>query len=125
MAITVMDSANYSVMRLVRAAPLPDRAMANWRPLSARESRAFQTTTPIADSTPLPPVRYCSGMSSRSRIRVPAKKPRSWAVTLIRNRGVLLGYVEAPDQKAAELVAAKAFMLNEWQRKRLLVRERI
>jgi hypothetical protein len=65
-------------------------------------------------------------MSSRSRIRVPAKKkPRSWAVTLIRNRGVLLGYVEAPDSKAAELVAAKSFTLNEWQRKRLLVRERV
>ena len=64
-------------------------------------------------------------MSSRSRIRVPAKKkPRSWAVTLIRNRGVLLGYVEAPDSKA-ELVAAKSFTLNEWQRKRLLVRERV
>jgi hypothetical protein len=28
------------------------------------------------------------------------------------------------DQKAAELVAAKAFMLSEWQRKRLLIRER-
>jgi hypothetical protein len=64
-------------------------------------------------------------MSSRSRIKVPAKKPHSWAVTLIKNRGVLLGYVEAPDQKAAELVAAKAFTLSEWQRKRLLVRERI
>jgi hypothetical protein len=38
---------------------------------------------------------------------------------------VLLGFVEAPDQKAAELAAAKAFTLSEWQRKRLLVRERI
>jgi hypothetical protein len=38
---------------------------------------------------------------------------------------VLLGYIEALDQKAAELAATKAFMLNEWQRKRLLVRERI
>jgi hypothetical protein len=44
-------------------------------------------------------------MSSRSRIRVPAKKPRSWAVTLIKNRGVLLGFVEAPDEKTAELAA--------------------
>jgi hypothetical protein len=78
------------------------------------------------DSTPPPPVRYCPGMSRRrSRIRVPAKKPRSWAITLIKNRGVLLGFVEAPDQKAAELVAAKAFMLSDWQRKRLLVRERL
>jgi hypothetical protein len=31
------------------------------------------------------------------------------------------GYVEG---KNAELVAAKAFMLSEWQRKRLLIRER-
>jgi hypothetical protein len=62
----------------------------------------------------------------RSRIRAPAKKqPRSWAVTLIKNRGVFLGYVEAPDEKAAELMAAKAFTLDEWQRKRLLVRERL
>ena len=61
----------------------------------------------------------------RSRIRAPAKKqPRSWAVTLIKNRGVFLGYVEAPDEKAAELMAAKAFTLDEWQRKRLIVRER-
>ena len=61
----------------------------------------------------------------RSRIRVPAKKqPRSWAITLIKNRGVFLGYVEAPDEKAAELMAAKAFTLDEWQRKRLIVRER-
>jgi hypothetical protein len=36
-----------------------------------------------------------------------------------------LGYVDAPDQKAAEIAAAKAFMLTEWQRKRLLVRERL
>jgi hypothetical protein len=35
-----------------------------------------------------------------------------------------LGFVEAPDQKAAELMAAKAFTLSEWQRKRLLARER-
>ena len=62
-------------------------------------------------------------MSSRSRIKVPAKKLRSWAVTLIKNRGVFLGFVA--DQKAAELAAAKAFTLSEWQRKRLLVRERI
>jgi hypothetical protein len=39
-------------------------------------------------------------------------------------RGVFLGVVEAPDEKAAELMAAKAFTLSEWQRKRLLVRER-
>jgi hypothetical protein len=62
--------------------------------------------------------------SLRSRIRVPSKKLRTWAVTLIRNRGLLVGFVEARDERAAELAAAIAFMLSEWQRKRLLVRER-
>jgi hypothetical protein len=63
-------------------------------------------------------------MSLRSRIRMPAKKPLSWHVTLIENRGVYLGTVEAPNEKTAELAAAKAFTLSEWQRKQLLVRER-
>ena len=41
----------------------------------------------------------------------------SWAVTL---------NFEAPDEKAAESPrAAKSLMLSEWQRKRLLVRERL
>jgi hypothetical protein len=64
-------------------------------------------------------------MSSRSRIRVPAKKPRNWAVTLIKNRAVLLGYIEAPDAEAAELMALQRFTLDEWQSKRLLIRERL
>jgi hypothetical protein len=59
----------------------------------------------------------------RSRIKVPAM-PRSWGVTLIKNKGVFLGFVDAPDAKAAEFAAVKAFTLSEWQRKRLLVRER-
>ena len=56
---------------------------------------------------------------------MPAKKPRSWAVTLIKTGACFSGYVEAPDEKAAELAAAKAFTLSEWQRKRLLIRERV
>jgi hypothetical protein len=66
-----------------------------------------------------------SKLRLRSNNKSKAPPLRSWAVTLIRNRGVLLGNVQAPDPKAAELVAAKAFMLSEWQRKRLLVRERV
>jgi hypothetical protein len=67
-----------------------------------------------------------SSLRSRVRAKSTAKGPpvRSWAVTLIKNRGVFLGVVEAPDEKAAELMAAKAFMLSDWQRKRLLLRER-
>jgi hypothetical protein len=68
-----------------------------------------------------------SSLRSRVRAKSTAKEPpvRSWAVTLIKNRGVFLGFVEAPNEKAAELVAAKAFTLSDWQRKRLLVRERL
>jgi hypothetical protein len=65
-----------------------------------------------------------SKLRLRSNNKPQAPPVRSWAVTLIKNRGVFLGFVEARDQKAAELAAAKAFMLSEWQRKRLLVRER-
>jgi hypothetical protein len=43
---------------------------------------------------------------------------------LIRNRGQLLGYVEAPDRNAAEAAAVKAFALSDFQRKQLLLRER-
>ena len=61
-------------------------------------------------------------MSLRSRIKVPSKKPRTWGVSLIRSRA---RFVEAPDAKAAELAAVKQFELDEWKRKRLLVRERL
>jgi hypothetical protein len=48
----------------------------------------------------------CSGVMSSLRLhtkaKAKAKTPRSWAVTLIKNRGVFLGFVEAPDQKAAD-----------------------
>ena len=66
-----------------------------------------------------------SSLRSRTKAKAKAKPPRSWAITLIKNRGVFLGFVEAPDEKAAELMAAKAFALSEWQRKRLIVRKRL
>ena len=77
-----------------------------------------------ANNKRLDPYSITSSLRSRTKA-TEAKPSRSWAVTLIKNRGVFLGFVEAPDQKAAELAAAKAFTLSEWQRKRLLVRERI
>jgi hypothetical protein len=46
--------------------------------------------------------------------------PRSWRVTLIRNGGELLGYVDAADSTAAELAAIQAFDLSEADRKRLM-----
>jgi hypothetical protein len=53
-----------------------------------------------------------------------AKKNRSWAVSLIRKRGEILGVVEAPDRKAAEAAAVVRFNLSEEQRGRLVVQER-
>jgi N-acyl-D-aspartate/D-glutamate deacylase len=78
-----------------------------------------------ANNKRLDPYSITSSLRSRTKATATAKPSRSWAVTLIKNRGVLLGFVEAPDQKAAELAAAKAFTLSEWPRKWLLVRERI
>ena len=66
-------------------------------------------------------------MSLRLRSRAKSSKApelRSWDVVLIRNRGQLLGYVEAPDRNAAEAAAVKAFALSDFQRKQLLLRER-
>jgi hypothetical protein len=59
-------------------------------------------------------------------MRSPMKKAklRSWAATILRQRGQFLGYVAAADAKAAEAAAAALFDLDEAQRKRLVVRER-
>jgi hypothetical protein len=48
---------------------------------------------------------------------------RRWAISIIRSRGQFLGFVSAPDEAAAEDLAAVVFDLNEWQRRRLLIRE--
>ena len=42
---------------------------------------------------------------------------------LIRSKGEVLGTVEAANSQAAEKVAAIQFELDEFQRRRLLVRE--
>ena len=46
-----------------------------------------------------------------------------WRIVLIRSKGEVLGTVEAADPQAAEKVAAIQFELDEFQRRRLLVRE--
>ena len=45
-------------------------------------------------------------------------EPRSWRVSLLRQRAT----VEASDERAAEAAAVAQFDLNEEQRKRLVVR---
>jgi len=48
---------------------------------------------------------------------------QAWRIVIMRNRGQVLGIVQAPDLKKAEAAAVRAFMLTEDQRKRLLVQE--
>ena len=48
---------------------------------------------------------------------------RRFRIVLIRSKGEVLGTVEAADPQAAEKVAAIQFELDEFQRRRLLVRE--
>ena len=50
---------------------------------------------------------------------------RSWRVIIIRSKGEYLGSVEAPDREQAETVAIKQFDLDQDQRSRLLIRERL
>jgi hypothetical protein len=58
----------------------------------------------------------------------PKKKPpketlRSWRVSILRQRVQYIGTVKAPDARAAEAAAVKQFLLDDEQRKRLVVRE--
>jgi len=60
--------------------------------------------------------------------RTNPKKPanlRSGRVIIRRSRGEYLGSVEAPDRQRAEAVAIKQFELDDDQRRRLLIRERL
>jgi hypothetical protein len=63
-------------------------------------------------------------------MKSPKKKPsgaklRNWRVAIMRARAHGLGTVAAPDQKAAEDEAVRAFLLSEDdERKHLLILER-
>jgi hypothetical protein len=50
---------------------------------------------------------------------------RSWRVIVICSKGEYLGSVEAADRDRAEAVAIKQFDLDQDQRSRLLIRERL
>jgi len=51
-----------------------------------------------------------------------AAKLRNCRVSILRNRAEYLGTVQAPDERAAESVAAETFKLDGERRKRLTVR---
>jgi hypothetical protein len=65
--------------------------------------------------------------SRRSKKDSPAKlagrMKRRWRVILLRNKGEILGHVEASDVASAKAVAVVQFDLNEIQRTRIIVQE--
>ena len=63
-------------------------------------------------------------MSRRTHPKEPANL-RSWRVIIMRSKGEHIGTVEAPDRQRAEAVAIKQFELDQDQRRRLLIRERL
>jgi hypothetical protein len=56
----------------------------------------------------------------------PPAKMHGWEITLIRERGKFLGYVEAPDEETAIGEAIKQFEIrNPEQHRRLIARARL
>jgi hypothetical protein len=53
-----------------------------------------------------------------------ADKLRNWRVSILRSRSHYLGDVQAPDERQAEAAAVTEFLLDDEQRKRLVVQER-
>ena len=67
-------------------------------------------------------------MPPRTRVPPPKGKiapARSWRASLIRQKGQVLGDVEAPNREAAEAEAVRTFNLSPEQRTRLVVQERV
>ena len=61
--------------------------------------------------------------SKDSPAKLATRMKRRFRIVLVRSKGEVLGTVEAADPQAAEKVAAIQFELDEFQRRRLLVRE--
>ena len=74
-------------------------------------------------------IRYRRHSSMLHPMKTVRKKPtpnlRSWRIIIIRSKGEYLGSVEPPDRERAEAVAIKQFALDNDQRSRLLIRERV
>ena len=67
------------------------------------------------------PPRRASKKDSPAKLAKRMK--RRWRVVLLRNKGEILGQVEAPDVASAKAVAAIQFDLDELQRTRIMVQE--
>ena len=58
-----------------------------------------------------------------SPAKLAGRVKRRWRVVLLRNKGEILGQVEAPDAQAAKAAAAVQFDLDEIQRNRIMLQE--
>jgi hypothetical protein len=58
-----------------------------------------------------------------SPAKLASRMKRRWRVVLLRNRGEILGDVEAPDVASANAAEAVQFDLDEIQRNRIIVQE--
>ena len=55
--------------------------------------------------------------------KLAGRMKRRWRVVLLRNKGEILGEVEAADVASAKAAAADQFELDEFQRNRIIVQE--
>ena len=67
----------------------------------------------------LMPPRRSSKKDSPKKLA--GRMKRRWRVVLLRNKGEILGQVEAPDVASAKAAAALQFDLDEVQRNRIMV----
>src|SRR5262249_43555760 len=102
----------------------------HFRPLNGFRVRAVPALeASVATVAPwkrgsVPCGHYLAAVSKRTNLPKPANL-RSWRVIIIRSKGEYLGSVGAPDRERAEAVAIKQFALDDDQRSRLLIRERL
>ncbi len=61
--------------------------------------------------------------SKDSPKKLAVRMKRRWRVVLLRNKGEILGQVEAPDVASAKAAAAVQFDLDDFQRTRIIVQE--
>jgi hypothetical protein len=69
----------------------------------------------------MPPRRRTSPKDTPAKLA--KRMGRRWRVVLLRNKGEILGTVEAADAEAAKAAAAVEFNLDDVQRNRIMVRE--
>jgi hypothetical protein len=67
------------------------------------------------------PPRRSSNKDSPKKLA--GRMKRRWRVVLLRNKGEILGDVEAPDVASAKAAAAVQFDPDEIQRNRIIVQE--